>query len=51
MDHRISTEMTLAHPLASVFDFCSDASNLEAITPPEHRFAYREERVRALLET
>ena len=40
MDHRISTDMTLARPLASVFDFFSDASNLEAITPPELRFEF-----------
>lgn len=38
MDHRISTDITLARPLDEVFDFFADAGNLEAITPPELRF-------------
>lgn len=41
MPHRISTDITLARPLAPVFDFFSDAGNLEAITPPELRFEIR----------
>ena len=38
MDHRISTDLTLALPLDRVFAFFADAGNLEAITPPELRF-------------
>jgi len=41
MDHEIQTDVTLASPLASVFEFFSDAGNLEAITPPELRFEIR----------
>jgi ligand-binding SRPBCC domain-containing protein len=38
MDHRILTDITLDRPIDRVFDFFSDAGNLEAITPPELRF-------------
>lgn len=38
MDHRILTDITLERPIDRVFDFFSDAGNLEAITPPELRF-------------
>lgn len=38
MNHRILTDITLARPVDRVFDFFSDAGNLEAITPPELRF-------------
>ena len=38
MNYRILTDMTLARPLGEVFDFFSNAGNLEAITPPELRF-------------
>jgi len=38
MNHRILTDITLARPLDEVFEFFSNAGNLEAITPPELRF-------------
>ena len=38
MPHRLTTDITLDCPLDEVFAFFSDASNLEAITPPELRF-------------
>jgi ligand-binding SRPBCC domain-containing protein len=41
MSHRILTDITLERPLDAVFDFFSDAGNLETITPPELRFEIR----------
>lgn len=38
MIHRLETDITLDLPLDRVFDFFSDAGNLEAITPPALRF-------------
>lgn len=38
MTYRIRTDQTLERPLDLVFDFFSDAGNLETITPPELRF-------------
>ncbi len=38
MTHRLETEMSIPLGLQDVFDFFSDASNLELITPPEMRF-------------
>jgi ligand-binding SRPBCC domain-containing protein len=38
MTYQISTDLTLPRPLDEVFEFFADASNLEAITPPELKF-------------
>jgi ligand-binding SRPBCC domain-containing protein len=38
MPYRILTDVTLERPLDLVFEFFSNAGNLEAITPPELRF-------------
>ena len=38
MTYQISTDLTLLRPLDEVFEFFADASNLEAITPPELKF-------------
>lgn len=37
-DHRLERFQSIARPLPEVFDFFSDAANLEAITPPFLRF-------------
>lgn len=38
MIHTIDTELWLPRPIEEVFDFFSDAFNLEAITPPRVNF-------------
>ena len=38
MMHRLETEMSIPLDLRDVFNFFSNASNLEVITPPEMRF-------------
>jgi ligand-binding SRPBCC domain-containing protein len=37
-DHRLERFQSIARPLPEVFEFFSDAANLEAITPPFLRF-------------
>jgi ligand-binding SRPBCC domain-containing protein len=37
-NHRLARSSSIARPIAQVFAFFSDASNLEAITPPFLRF-------------
>ncbi|MFK7898165.1 MAG: CDP-paratose 2-epimerase [Myxococcota bacterium] len=41
MVYTIRTDVTLGRSLDDTFDFFSDASNLEAITPPELRFSIK----------
>lgn len=38
MTYRLTTDVSLSRPIEEVFPFFADASNLEAITPPELRF-------------
>lgn len=40
MEYTLRTDVTLACPLGRAFAFFADAANLEAITPPELRFAF-----------
>ncbi len=52
---RLTARMTLPHPIGQVFEFFSDAANLEAITPGRLRFEIRtplpiEMRVGALID-
>jgi ligand-binding SRPBCC domain-containing protein len=55
MTYTLLTDITLPRPIEAVFPFFADASNLEAITPPELRFRIAsptpiEMRVGALIE-
>jgi len=38
MVHKLTRELSIPRPVEAVFDFFSDARNLEQITPPELRF-------------
>ena len=38
MTYLITTDITVPRPLEDVYEFFADASNLEAITPPELKF-------------
>lgn len=55
MAYKLYTDVTIDRPVEAAFDFFADATNLEAITPPELRFRITsplpiEMRVGALIE-